>query len=133
MIKQHALVGIALALVVTSFTAGAQETPQQSQSPSIEIPPQEIRPKVFITRQTCEPVQIMMATIAKYQEEPLFQAKTLQQHSSGEWFEGSTMFFVNQNSRTYSMVTLYPDGIACMTAVGTEFEPYGGPMLYTNQ
>ena len=88
--------------------------------------------KIFTVAQLCDPVETMMQTIAKYQEEPLFQAKTIQQHTSGQWFEGSTMMFVNPDTQTYSMLTLYPDGTACMTAVGTEFQPYGGPMIHTD-
>lgn len=106
---------IALALVVTTLTASAQEAPQPS--------------KLFLVQQTCDPVDKMMQTVARYQEQPLFQTRTISQHPSGEWFEGSSMFFVNQDTGTYSMITLYPDDTACMQAVGTDFEPYVGPGL----
>ena len=80
--------------------------------------------KMMMTRQICDPVELMMQTIIKYNEQPLFSTSTLTQHVSGEWFEGETMFFVNQDTGTYSMITLYADGTACMQAVGTNFEPY---------
>jgi len=34
------------------------------------------------------------------------------------------MFFVNQDTGTWSLMMLYGDGTACMTAIGTEFKPY---------
>ena len=111
------LVLAVLGLIIIATTATAQEN----------------QPKTFITRAACEPVGMMMNSIAEYEEEPLFEARTMLQHVNGEWFEGSSMMFVNWETGTYSFVTLYPDGTACMTAVGVEFEPYSGPMLYTQQ
>jgi len=124
MIKQQAL-GIALALVVNPFTAGAQEAPTTPQSPTA---------KQFIAVQACDDVIKIMDTIAKYTENPLFEAQTITQSATtGQWFEGKSMMFVNWETGTYSFVTLYPDGTACMQAIGKEFQPYGGPMLYTDQ
>ena len=124
MIKQQAL-GIALALVVTPFTAGAQEAPQRPESPTA---------KQFIAVQQCDDVIKIMDTIAKYTENPLFQSQTITQSATtGQWFEGTSMMFVNWETGTYSFVTLYPDGTACMQAIGKEFQPYGGPMLFTDQ
>jgi len=122
MIKQQAL-GIALALVVTPFTAGAQETPPQSPTA-----------KQFIAVQACDDVIKIMDTIAKYRENPLFQSQTITQSAnSGEWYEGKSMMFVNWETSTYSFVTLYPDGTACMQAIGREFRPYEGPLLYADR
>mgnify|MGYP000456172889 FL=1 len=132
MIKQLVL-GLALALVIVPTVVSAQEAPLPLTPPSLEQPPSAVQPKTFITRALCEPVGIMMNNIAKYEEEPLFEARTILQHVNGQWFEGQSMMFVNQSTGTYSLITLYPDGTACMTAVGREFMPYGGPMLYTNQ
>lgn len=132
MTKQLVL-GLALALVIVPTVVSAQEMPPPLTPPSLEQPPSAVQPKTFITRALCEPVGIMMNNIAKYEEEPLFEARTILQHVNGQWFEGQSMMFVNQSTGTYSLITLYPDGTACMTAVGREFMPYGGPMLYTNQ
>lgn len=132
MTKQLVL-GLALALVIVPTVVSAQEVTPPLTPPSLEQPPSAVQPKTFITRALCEPVGIMMNNIAKYEEEPLFEARTILQHVNGQWFEGQSMMFVNQSTGTYSLITLYPDGTACMTAVGREFMPYGGPMLYTNQ
>lgn len=116
---QQLVTGLALALVVGSASQ-AQETPSQST-------------KSLVARQPCDPVEVMLANIQKYQEEPLFTAETYTLHVSGEWFAGQSMMFVNQDTGTYSFITLYPDGTACMQAAGTTFEPYSGPKLYTKQ
>ena len=134
MIKQQAL-GIALALVVTPFTVSAQEAPQRPEPPRIEIPPQsQPSAKQFIAVQQCDDVIKIMDTISKYTEEPLFEAITITQSAkNGQGYEGKSMMFVNWETGTFSFVTLYPDGTGCMQAIGKEFKPYEGPMLYTNQ
>jgi len=124
MIKQLAL-GIALALVVNPFTAGAQESPTTPQSPTA---------KQFIAVQQCDDVIKIMETISKYTENPLFEAQTITQSATnGQWYEGKSMMFVNWETGTYSFVTLYPDGTACMQAIGKEFKPYEGPLLYADR
>ena len=124
MIKQLAL-GLALALVVVPTVVSAQEAPQRPQSPTA---------KQFIAVQDCDDVIKIMETISKYTENPLFEAQTITQSANnGQWYEGKSMMFVNWETGTYSFVTLYPDGTACMTAVGKEFQPYSGPMLFADQ
>ena len=39
------------------------------------------------------------------------------------------MMFVNQDTGTWSLITLYPDGTGCMVATGRDFEPYSGPKI----
>ena len=90
--------------------------------------------KQFIAVQACDDVIKIMDTIAKYTENPLFQAQTITQNANnGQWYNGKSMMFVNWETGTYSFVTLYPDGTACMQAIGKEFRPYEGPMLYVEQ
>ena len=112
------LVLAVLGLVIIATTAIAQEN----------------QIKQFIAVQQCDDVIKMMDTISKYTEEPLFEAQTITQSATtGQWFEGKSMMFVNWETGTYSFVTLYPDGTGCMQAIGKEFKPYEGPMLYSNQ
>jgi hypothetical protein len=42
----------------------------------------------------------------------------------GETYTGGAMFLVNQVTGSWSLIHLYGDGMACVTAVGTKFEPY---------
>jgi hypothetical protein len=87
--------------------------------------------KRFITTQACDPVMEMSAIIVgKYKEQPLFQGDGLQFAApTGQPYQSGMMFFVNQESGTWSLVSLYSDGTACMVANGTKFEPYTGPKI----
>ena len=110
-----------LALPVASLRA--QEAPEQSPTA-----------KQFIAVQQCDDVIKIMETIAKYTENPLFETQTITQNANnGQWYEGKSMMFVNWGTGTYSFVTLYPDGTACMQAIGKEFKPYEGPLLYADR
>lgn len=83
--------------------------------------------KYFYTRQECEPVPMVLSRL-KYNwgEEPLWSGMGLTFGNTGQPFTGSSMFFVNQDTGSWTLATLYADGHACITAVGTAFEPYGG-------
>jgi len=115
---------LALGLVLLSIVApaSAQEEPQPQQPLT--------GPRLFYVQQQCDSVQQLMTNIAKYTENPLFESTVISQHVSGEWFQGRGMMFVNPDTGTFSFVVLYPDGTACMQAVGNRFEPYSGPMLW---
>lgn len=81
--------------------------------------------KYFYTRQECAPAgEMMQSVVQKYGEQALFTGAGLTIGYEGEPFIGGSMFFVNQDTGTWSLLTLYGDGTACMTAVGTDFEPY---------
>lgn len=84
--------------------------------------------KQFIVSQPCDPVQKMTGMIIfKYSEMPLFSARGNQRSAqTGEWYESEMMYFVNQDTGTWSLVSLYPDGTGCLVAGGTNFEPYVG-------
>ena len=82
--------------------------------------------KQFITAQPCDNVlSITEKIMSDYGEEPLFVGNGNQLSASdGNWYSSSMMYFVNQDSGTWSLVSLYPDGTGCMVAAGTKFEPY---------
>lgn len=81
--------------------------------------------KFFYTRQECAPVPEMVATTTGvYSELPLFSGTGVTFGIDSVPFQGGAMFFVNQDTGTWTLLTLYADGTACMTAVGTDFEPY---------
>lgn len=84
--------------------------------------------KFFMTRQGCDSVITVFEQIAgNYGEEPLFTGQGLQFGVDGTPFTGGAMLTVNQDTGTWSLIHLYGDGMACVTAVGTDFEPYVGP------
>jgi hypothetical protein len=86
--------------------------------------------KRFITTQACDPVLKMSDVVMnKYGETPLFQGEGIQFAApTGQPYNSAMMFFVNQDSGTWSLVSLYADGTACMVANGRDFEPYSGPI-----
>ena len=86
--------------------------------------------KRFITTQACDPVAKMSDIVMnKYGEMPLFQGEGIQFAApTGQPYKSAMMFFGNQDSGTWSLVSLYEDGTACMVANGRTFEPYSGPI-----
>jgi len=109
------LLACAVSISLLATTAFAQE---QNQS------------KRFITTQACDPVVKMSDVVMnKYGEKPLFQGEGIQFAApTGQPYKSAMMFFVNQDSGTWSLVSLYEDGTACMVANGRTFEPYSGPI-----
>lgn len=76
------------------------------------------------TLQQCKPLMELAQDLGVYGEDVLFVGNTVQQHISGAYFDGYMLFQVNQETGTWSMVTLFTDGMACVTAVGENFQPY---------
>jgi len=101
-------IALAFVLGLTISSANAQETDT----------------KYFMTRQDCDPALKMMEVVTKYGEEPLFTGMGMQFSYQGQPYTGGVMFFVNQDTGTWSLLTLYADGTACMTAIGTNFAPF---------
>lgn len=81
--------------------------------------------KYFYTRQQCGPaVEMMQDAVIGYNELALFTGTGLAFSVEGTPYQGGSMFFVNQDTGTWTLLTLYGDGTACITALGTDFEPY---------
>ena len=78
----------------------------------------------FDARMPCNTVQFVAEQSVKYKEETLFNGKMLQQHASGQMVPSEFAFTVNQDTGTWTIISLFPNGIACMVANGTDFEPY---------
>ena len=79
----------------------------------------------FYTKQSCGPVLAMLAeNVHEFEEKPLFSGSGIVISTDGTPYQGGVMFFVNQDTGTWSLLTLYPDGTACVTAAGSQFEPY---------
>lgn len=99
---------IAIALIcVAASTASAQDR------------------QLFYTRQECAPVaQMVRDTATQYGETALFTGDAATISIDGQPFRGGAMFFVNQDTGTWTLLTLYQDGMACVSAAGTDFEPY---------
>tara|TARA_Y100000389_G_scaffold5006_1_gene4713 strand:+ start:441 stop:806 length:366 start_codon:yes stop_codon:yes gene_type:complete len=111
---------IALSLILTVSSASTQETMPQ---------PNDM--KTFITKQPCAPVVDMLRTPYKYGERILFTGEGVQfSAGDGRPYNGGAFFFVNQDTGTWTLVSVYGDGIACLVANGKDFEPYTGGQPY---
>jgi len=104
-------VAATLALIFAANQTLAQETSKQ-----------------FIVSQPCEHVQLMTNMILfKYNELPLFSSTGNQMSArDGNWYPSDMMYFVNQDTGTWSLVSLYEDETACLVASGTDFQPFVG-------
>jgi len=88
---------------------------------------QDQQPKTFYTKQPCAPFAEMLKTPANYGELMLFTGNGLQFGMQGnQAFTGGMFFFTNQDTGTWTMISVYGDGYACMVANGRNFEPYVG-------
>tara|TARA_B100000035_G_C21015628_1_gene561663 strand:+ start:857 stop:1216 length:360 start_codon:yes stop_codon:yes gene_type:complete len=86
--------------------------------------------KRFFTMQSCDDPRKMAGLIMrKYKEEPLFRGQGMQFNINGQMYWSDMMYFVNQETGSWSLVALFKDGIACLVANGRAFEPYNGPLL----
>ena len=88
---------------------------------------QDTQKKYFYTRQECDPAATVMKNLVQgYGETALFTGQGIQFDYEGTPFTGGVMFMVNQDTGTWTLITLYGDGTACVTAVGNEFGPFSG-------
>ena len=83
--------------------------------------------KYFYTRQECDTVATVMKNLVQgYGETSLFTGETVQFDYEGTPYTGGAMFLVNQDTGTWTLISLYGDGTACVIAVGNNFEPFSG-------
>jgi len=88
---------------------------------------QDQQARTFFTKQPCAPFAEMLKTPAKYEEYMLFTGTGLQFGAQdNQPFTGGMFFFTNQDTGTWTMISVYGDGIACMVANGRDFAPYAG-------
>jgi hypothetical protein len=86
---------------------------------------QDTQKKYFYTRQECDPAAtVMQKLVQDYGESALFTGESVQFNYDGTPFKGGSMFLVNQDTGTWTLISLYVDGTACVTAVGNSFEPF---------
>ena len=81
--------------------------------------------KYFYTRQECWPLSFFMNMIVnEWGESALFTGTGVTIGENETPFPGAVMMFVNQDTGSWTLGTLYGDGSVCISAAGTEFEPY---------
>jgi hypothetical protein len=78
----------------------------------------------FYAMQSCATMQEIAEISKKHNEPILFNGQILNIHASGQTIKTEFVFTVNQDTGSWTLVSLYPNGIACMVANGSNFEPY---------
>ncbi len=105
------------------------EEPKQEQPPKT-LPPGQKQNLSAILRAPCGSWKEMQASIMKYREQLLFNGSGLTFGPKSEPYNGAMMFFVNQETGTWTMLQVYQDGVACMVFNGKNFSAYGGAQPY---
>jgi len=85
--------------------------------------------KTFMTQQPCNTYEEIIRTLGQYGEKPLFQGTGMTMGQNGQSFFGGMFFFTNQDSGTWTLVSVYADGMACIVSNGTDFTPYLGDSI----
>jgi hypothetical protein len=80
--------------------------------------------KSFQAKQLCGPWKNVAFTLKEYNEDVLFTADGQQIDLQNKSFKSGMIFQVNQETSTWSLVSIYGDGTACVVATGNAFRPY---------
>ena len=79
----------------------------------------------FLAVQECDHVVVLtQKTVINWGEKPLVKSIGTQFGPNDAKYKSSMMYFVNQDTGTWSLIALYPNNMACLIAAGTKFEPY---------
>lgn len=82
--------------------------------------------KQLFAKQQCDTVLVVFDIIKQYEEKMLFTGEAMTIIANGQPVKGVMMFFTNQETGSWSMISQYPDGMACLISNGLGFEPYSG-------
>lgn len=111
----------------------AEETPVEPK-PNFQVPktvpPGTTQSLGVFLRAPCGKWKEMQASIMKYSEHLLFTGSGLTFSPQGQVYNGAMMFFVNQETGTWTVLQAYGDGMACMIFNGKQFTPYSGDQPY---
>jgi hypothetical protein len=88
---------------------------------------QERPTQYFYTKQICANVLVALDSAAQFGETLLFTGSGYTVNLEEVPFLGGMFFFVNQDTGTFSIISIYEDGTACLVLSGEGFAPYTGP------
>ena len=108
--------------------------PKENKNPDSDVMPKTVPPSgmglgVFL-KAPCGKFEEMTATIKKYNEELLFHGTGLTFSPQNQTYNGVMMFFTNQSKGSWTILQVFPDGMACMVFNGNNFQPYTGDQPY---
>jgi hypothetical protein len=112
-----------------------QKSPQAQPEQPVESKPDTVLPKgvapngqspALLLKQPCGRADKMFETLKRYKELLLFTGEGLTFSTNGQPYNGAMMFFINQETGSWTALQVYSDGMACMIFNGKKFEPYTG-------
>lgn len=84
-------------------------------------------PKILPLQAQCDSFIPMAKILSDYGEDLLFTGEGITIAFGVEQsYRGGMMFFVNQDTGTWTMFQLFQDGTACLLFNGADFEPFVG-------
>ena len=116
-----------------SKTPEIEEQPKEKELPNTapQTPPPSTTARSLFLNVPCDKFDKMSKTVTKYKEELLFSATGLTFGGMQRLpYAGTMMFFVNQDTGSYTVLQLFKDGMACLIINGKNFEPYTGSQPY---
>lgn len=79
---------------------------------------------VFTVKQFCRPTMLFIQLLSISGQQLLFSTESISIAALDfRPYYGLGMFFVNQETGEWTMLTVYDDSMACITAYGSDFEP----------
>ena len=81
--------------------------------------------KLLPLQAQCATIPEMMQTLDRYKETPLFigQGMTFG-FGSGQPYRGGMLFYVNQDTGSWSILQVFGDDVACLIFNGGDFMPW---------
>lgn len=121
-------IAFAIAWATTAIAQDvAPETPSAPEQPTPPAVPAPERANTFWTGNECAPFAIVRQYTVNLNQKALFIGKGEQLLPNLEILNSEIMFFVNQDTGTWTLLTLWPNQVACLVAKGTDFRPYIAP------
>ena len=88
---------------------------------------QEQQPKILPLQAQCDSVDKMLPVMKQYNEELLFIGEGMTfSFGTGDPYRGGMMFYVNQDTGSWSMIQMFGDGVLCLLFNGGKFQPWMG-------
>ncbi len=94
------------------------------------LPPNTNQSLGVFLKAPCGRFEEMRDTVIKYKEEMLFHGTGLTFSPQNQTYNGVMLFFTNQDTGSWTLLQVFPDGMACMIMNGKNFQPYIGDQPY---
>tara|TARA_B110000046_G_scaffold6837_1_gene7190 strand:- start:3009 stop:3464 length:456 start_codon:yes stop_codon:yes gene_type:complete len=90
------------------------------------VDPQTNQSAAVLLKQPCDRADKMFAVLKQHRELLLFTGEGVTFGMQGQPYNGALMFFINQDTGSWTALQVYKDNMACMIFNGKQFQPYTG-------